>query len=174
MTLLVADQLVYIALQSVLRTSLLSPASSATSAYQALLSTLPTPSHPAITSSLLSSLLTRLAHSLSASRTNPTILLTGLDATRAASLIISQTASGGGYALPLLVAPVTEHVEGVKVVRPMTALSGKEVGWYARNAGLRTWNLGSASVGGAKGSIEKLTGGESGHQLSADSVTGLN
>lgn len=49
---------------------------------------------------------------------------------------------------------------GVKVVRPMTQLSGKEVGWFARSCGLRSWNLGSAVVGGGKGSIEKLTGGK--------------
>ncbi|KAL7417034.1 hypothetical protein BDY24DRAFT_376364 [Mrakia frigida] len=151
----------------VLKTTLLPSSSDAssssppTSHYQTLLSTLPTPSHPAITSSLLSSLLTRLAISLSSSSptTNPTLFLTGLTATRAASLIISQTASGGGYALPLLVAPTTTHVVGVKVVRPMTQLSGKEVGWFARSCGLRSWNLGSMMVGGGgKGSIEKLTG----------------
>lgn len=151
-------------LDLVLKTSLQSASSLAPSSYQSLLASLPAPSHPHLTSSILLSLLHRLAASLS-TPTRPTLLLTGLSSTRSASLIISQLALGGGYRLPLLVQSQLAREGNVTEVRVMAGLAAKEIAWYVRHRGLRSWNFTAATEGAAdagKGkqrSIEQLTEG---------------
>lgn len=171
-------------LATVLKTSILPTVqdtayASSRQAYTSLLSTLPAPSHPALNALLLTSLLSRLASSLSSPtpETPSTLLLTGVTSTRLASLMISQASSGKGYTLPLSVSTSFTHLSklgqasggpGVKEVRPLSGIGSKELGWYAWHRRLRTFGIedelnqgGGPSEGKAKApkSIERLTQG---------------
>lgn len=129
------------------------------SAYRTLLSSLPTPSHPSIQLTILTSLLARMARSLALPNT-PTLVFKALTSTRAASLVIAHTALGGGFALPLLTSTVREF-EGVKEVRLMGGMGGKELAWFVRERGLKARNLSDFEGKGARGSVEGLTQGGS-------------
>lgn len=139
---------------------------------QILLSSLPPPSRPALLSNILTSLLNTAISCLP----NISHLLLGETATRQSQRVISATASGRGWALPLELSGSLTLPSGAVRIAPMKDLSLKEAAFSCRIRGIemrnrRDWDRAGA-VGGesrrdARGkggamSIEGLTERESG------------
>ncbi|KAK4688458.1 cytoplasmic tRNA 2-thiolation protein 2, partial [Tremellales sp. Uapishka_1] len=129
---------------------------------QSLLASLPPPSRPALLSNILSTLL----HCASATLPNISHLILGETSTRQAQRVISGTASGRGWALPLELAD-SYTLPSSKIVRlkPMREMSMKEVTIYCHTKRLSSFNerkwdhagpAGKRGKGGI-GSLEMLT-----------------
>ncbi|KAK8865669.1 hypothetical protein IAR55_000814 [Kwoniella newhampshirensis] len=147
------------------------PSSSASSAkpldhLRSLLASLPPPSRPALLSNILSSLLTFVSQTIP----NISHLLLGETSTRQAQRLISGTASGRGWSLPLDLASARKDDGGLVRLKPMKDISVKEAAVYCRLKGLdgftrndRRWDAaGPAGKRDARGkggvtSLEMLT-----------------
>lgn len=103
---------------------------------QSLLASVPHPSRPALMSHILNALLTAVSTYLP----NISHLLIGETSTRQAERIISATASGRGWALPLELATTLKLDNGVKRISPMKDLSYKEAAFSCRIRRLETRN----------------------------------
>jgi len=146
------------------------PSSSSTSTpldqLQALLTALPAPSRPALLENILNALLTCVAETLP----NIGTLLVGETSTREAQRVISGTASGRGWSLPLELAVSRALPTKNKVVRikAMKELSLKEAAFWCHGRHVPTFNerRWDSTVGGTRrdargkgtiASIEALT-----------------
>lgn len=135
---------------------------------ETLLASLPPPSRPALLADILNALLTEVALSLP----NIQHLLTGETSTREAQRVISGTASGRGWALPLELARQRDlpssSGEAVVLIKAMKEVSLKEAAFWAHGHRLSTMNerRWDSTVGGSRrdargkgtiASIEALT-----------------
>jgi cytoplasmic tRNA 2-thiolation protein 2 len=113
-----------------------------------LISSLPAPSRPA----MLSNILTSLLHTATSSLPNISHLLIGETATRQSQRVITATASGRGWALPLELSGSLALPNNVLRISPMKELSLKEAAFTCRTQGLETRNWrGWGKVGAGDG-----------------------
>ena len=103
---------------------------------QRLLLSLPSPSRPALFSNILHALLNITASSLP----NISHLLSGETSTRQAQRVISATAVGRGWALPLELAASMDLPGGITRLSPMKDLSLKEAAFACRVRRIETRN----------------------------------
>ncbi|WWD18150.1 hypothetical protein CI109_102599 [Kwoniella shandongensis] len=131
-----------------------------------LIASLPPPSRPALLSNILSSLLTLISQTIP----NISHLLRGETSTRQAQRLISGTASGRGWSLPLELSAARKDDDGLVRLKPMKDLSVKEAAVYCNLKGFngftrndRRWDAaGPAGKRDARGkggvtSLEMLT-----------------
>ncbi len=129
----------------------------------ALLASLPPPSRPTLLGLILDALLSTVAASLP----NISHLILGETATREAQRVISGTAQGRGWSLPLDLATLgcipllTEERREVMRLRGVREVSVKEAALYCHARGLETFNFRLWGRGRKEGSIEGLTERES-------------
>jgi cytoplasmic tRNA 2-thiolation protein 2 len=131
---------------------------------QALLAALPPPSRPALLGNILEELLACVAETLH----NVAHLLVGETSTREAQRVISGTASGRGWSLPLELARSRTLPNKVLRIKAMKELSLKEAAFWCHGRRIETFNQRrwDSTVGGTRrdargkgtiASIEALT-----------------
>ncbi|WRT65908.1 uncharacterized protein IL334_002859 [Kwoniella shivajii] len=100
---------------------------------RSLLASLPAPSRPSLLSSILTSLITITSQTIP----NISHILLGETSTRQAQRLISGTASGKGYTLPLELAVSYKAENAITILKPMKEITTKETAIYSY---LKGWN----------------------------------